>query len=320
MKKFGLMIIAGLMIMGFLIYKIGFSKIIDTFKNFNLWFLLIIIPILIIPHILAGVNTWVLTRPYKKVPLSRLIKYSFFILFYSTFTPGKIADSFIIFYLKRNKINVSKSTIIILFDKTISLILKSILGILGILFILEKFNFLIISIPFIMIGGVITLFLLIKSKKFRGLITKFILRKYAKIFKGFSKYLKKYLKNNKKALLYNFLVTCIKIIFETALLYLLFLSFGQSTNFISVLLIFSLLSIIGFVLFPVGISGLGIKEGLGVIMYSTISVDPAIVFNSYIVKLLIIYLINFITFIFYSSEMNLIKMDKIFKKTVVISK
>jgi len=308
------MIIIGLIILGFLVYKIGFLKIINTLKNFNLLFLLIIIPILLIPYILAGFNTWVLIKPYKKVSLLKSIKYNFFTFFYSTFTPGKIADFFMIFYLKRDNISVSKSMIIILFDKAISLILKSLLGIIGVIFILKKFNFLTFGLPILIIIMVIIIFLLFLSERFRNFIKNVILRKYSKIFKGFSKDLKKYIKNNKKELLYNGLITCIKIIFETALFFLLFLSFGQNTNFINVLLIFSLLSVINFIVLPIGISGLGVREALGVVMYSTINIDSAVIFGSYIVKLLIIYIINFLIFIAYPSELNLVKRYKLFKK------
>lgn len=315
MKKFKFIIIIGLLILSFLIYKIGFLKIINVLKNFNVLFLPLILIIFLIPHILAGLNLWILAKPYKNISLLKLIKYSFFTLFYGTFIPGKIADLFMIFYLKRDNLNISKSTIIILFDKSISLILKSLLGIIGAIFILKKLNFLVIGIPILMILIILSLFLLISHKRFRDFIKKVILKKYSKIFKGFSKNLKEYTKNNKKELFYNLIITSIKIIFETTLLFLLFLSLGQNTNFISVLLIFSLLSVMNLILSPISISGLGIREALGIIMYSTINIDPAIIFSSYMIKLLIIYLINLLTFIFYAPELNLIKKYKFFNKT-----
>lgn len=314
MKKSGWIIIVGIIILSLLIYKIGLENIFNTLKNFNLLFLPLIIIVLIISYILAGINIWVLIKPYKKISILKPIKYVFFTLFYSSFTPGKIADFFMIFYLKKNKLSVSKSTIITIFDKIISLILKSLLGIVGAIFILKKFDLLTLGVPIIMIFLLIFLFIFLSSRKLRDLIKKFILRKYSKIFKGFSKDLKKYIKNNKKELFYNLLITLVKTIFETALLYLLFLSFGQSINFIKILLIFSLLSIISFIAFPIGISGFGIREALGIIMYSTINVDPAIVFSSYMIRLLLIYVINLLTFIYYPSELNLIKKYNFLKK------
>lgn len=312
-----ILIIIGLIILSLLVYLISPTKLVDAFKNFNVLFLPLIIIIMLIEYFLAALNTWVLVLPYKKVSIFKLTKYTFFTLFYSTFTPGKIADFFMIFYLKRNKINVSKSTLIILFDKSISLILKSVLGIIGAIFVLKKLNYLTIGAPLLIIIAISFLFLIILSKRFRNFIKKVILRKYSKLFKGFSKNFKKYIKNNKKELFYNFLITVVKTIFETSLLFLLFLSFGQMANFIDLLLVFSLLTVINFLFFPIGISGLGIREALGIFMYSTINIDPAIVFNSYILRLLLVYLLNYLTFIKYSSELNLIKKSSSFKKFII---
>jgi uncharacterized protein (TIRG00374 family) len=219
-----------------------------------------------------------------------------------------------IFYLKRNKLSMSKSTIITLFDKIISLIIKALLGIIGVIFILKNLDFLIIGVSILVIISLLFLLLLFSSDSFRNFIKKFILRKYSKIFKGFSKDLKKYIKNNKKELFYNGIITLIKTTFETMILFILFLSFGQITNFISVLLIFSLLSVMSLILLPIGIQGMGIREALGILMYSTINIEPAIVFNSYIIRLIIVYLINLLTFIKYPLEINLLKKYKFFKK------
>jgi len=313
MKK-PLLIIIGLFLLSFLIYKIGIKEITETAKNFNFLFLPLIIVVFLISYILAAINIWVLLRPYKKISIAKLIKYVFFILFYSSFTPGKIADFFLIFYLKKDNININKSTIITIFDKSISVIIKSLFGIIGALFILKELNLLFIGIPIIMIFLMILLFLILLSKRFRDIIKKLILKKYSKIFKGFSKNLKKYIKNYKKELLYNGLITILKTIFEATLLYLLFLSFGENTNFIKILLIFSLLSVVNFIILPIGISGLGLREALGVIMYSAVGVNSAVVFSSYILRLIIVYLTNLITFLSYSKEMNLIKKHKLFDK------
>ena len=314
MKKSPFIIIIGLAILSYLIYRIGIKKILETVKGFDFILLPAIILVFLISYILASMNIWVLLRPYKKISIKRLTKYIFFILFYSSFTPGKIADFFLIFYLKGDKVSISKSTIITIFDKVISIIIKSLFGIIGALFILSELDLLFIGIPIIMIVLMILFILILLSKKVRGIIKKVILRKYSRIFKGFSKDLKKYIKNYKKELLYNSLITIIKTIFEAALLYLLFLSFGQSTNFMKVLLIFSLLSIVNFIIIPIGISGLGLREALGVIMYSAIEISPAIIFSSYILRLLIVYITNLITFLLYPKEINLIKKYKFINK------
>jgi uncharacterized protein (TIRG00374 family) len=315
MKKTKLIVtLIGILIFVYLIYNIGLDKIILTFKNFNLAYFWLSIIILLITYYLAGLNIWVLAKHFRKVSFFNCIKYNLFTIFYSTFMPGKIADFLIIHYFKQDKINFGEGGAIIFFDKSISLILKSVLGILGALLLLKKFDVLFLGIPLFTIIGIILFSITLSSKKFRGFIKKHILRKYVYLLKGFFKSIKKYLKYYKKELFYNFLITVIKIIFETSFIYVLFLSLGLKVNFIVVLLIFNLLAIINFVTLPMGIMGLGMKESLGVIIFGLAGIDRAVVLNSYILKIILVYLIDLFIFIKYSNELNLLKKSKFFKK------
>ena len=306
-------LIIGILIFAYLINKIGLDKIIFTLKNFNPLYLPILLVILLISHFLSGLNLWILTRHLKKISLINCIKYVFFTIFYSVFMPGKLADFLIIYYFKKKNISIGESSAIIFFDKIISLILKSILGILGVLLIFDKFNLILLSLPIIIIFVIILSIIILSSKTSRNLIRKYILRKYSYLFKGFSKKIIEYLKGYKKELFYNFSITVIKIIFETLLIYLLFLAFGLKSNFILILLVFNLLAIANFFISPIGISGGGVREGLGVIIFGLVGIDMAIVLNSYIIKIILIYFINLIIFIKYHNELNLLKKSKFFK-------
>ena len=313
-KKKALFTILGIAILVFLIYKIGILNLIDTLKNFNFDYLPLIILTLLLTYVLAGVNTWVLIWPFKKVPLTNVIKYIFFTLFFAVILPGKLADLFLLHFLKKEKISISQSTIVVFFDKIISLLIKVILGLIGAIFILKQFNFLFVGIPLITLGIAGLSLLVINSKIIRNFIKNKILKRYSSIWKGFSKNLKNYQKEYKIYLGYNVLVTLVKIFVEALLFFLLFLAFGQYINPIKVFFVFSLLSIIILLAFPIGISGLGVREALGVVVFSAINVNAAVVFNSLMLRIALIYLINMITFLKYHDELNLLKKSKIWKK------
>ena len=202
----------------------------------------------------------------------------------------------------------------VFFDKIISLLLKVALGLIGAIFVLKEFNFLFIGIPLITLAIIGISLIVVNSKRFREFIKKSVLRKYSSIWKGFSKNLKNYQKKYEVYLGYNTLVTLIKTIFEALLFFLLFLSFGQYVDPIKVFFVFSLLSIIILLAFPIGISGLGVREALGVVIFSMIGVDSAVVFNSLMLRIFLVYIINFGTFIKYHDELNLLKKTKIWKK------
>lgn len=315
MKKSKILVsLIGIIIFIYLIYYIGLEKIIETFKSFNLFYLPLLLVILSISYFLAGLNIWVLVKRLDKVSFLDCIKYNFFTIFYSTFIPGKLSDLLIIHYFKQNKIDFGESSAIIFFDKATSLILKCILGVFGSFLLLNKFDLLFLGIPFLIIIIIFLLFVSLFSTRFRNFIKKYILRKYAYLLKGFFKNIKIYLSKYKKELFYNFLITIVKIFFEALLIYLLFFAFGLKTNFIIVLFVFNLLAIINFVALPIGISGLGTREALGIIIFGLAEINQAVVLNSYIIKIILIYLVNLLIFLKYSNELNLLKKSKIFKK------
>lgn len=313
-KKKIIISILGIIILVFLIYKISPSKLIESLKNFNFNYLFLIILVLLIVCVLSAVNIWILSWPFKKISFLNSIKYIFFTLFFAVILPGKLADLLMIPFLKKEKLNTSQSTIIVFFDKIISLFIKAILGLIGAIFILKQFNFLFIGIPLVTLGIIFLSLLLINSKKVRDFIKKHILGGYSLLWKGFSKNLKEYQKKYKIYLGYNTLVTIIKDFFEALLFFLLFLSFGQYVSIIKIFFVFALLSIIILLASPVGISGLGVRELLGIIVLGIIGVNAAVVFNSLILRIGLIYIINFITFIIYHDELNILKKNKIWKK------
>lgn len=313
-KKRIIFSVLGISILIFLIYNIGLSNLFETLKKFNFAYLPLIIIVLLLTYILAGINTWILIWPFRKVSLLNIIKYTFFILFFAAILPGKIADLLLLHFLKKEKINISQSTIVLFFDKIISLLLKVIFSLIGTIFILKQFNFLFVGIPLITLGIISLSLLIVNSKNIRDIIKNKLLKKYSSIWKGFSKNLKNYQKEYKIYLGYNGLVTLIKILAESLLFFLLFLSFGQYVNPLEIFFVFSLLSIIILLAFPIGISGLGVREALGVVIFSSIGVDSAVVFSSLMLRIFIVYIINLGTFIKYHDELNILKKSKIWKK------
>ncbi len=309
-----LSLVFGIIILILIIKGIGINDLINVLKKFNLLYLPLIIILLMLDYILGGINTWIIARGFKKISLFYIIKATFITLVYAVILPGKLADLLIIPFLRRKKLNLSQSTISIGLDKIISLIVKAIFGLFGAIFILKRFNFIFIGIPLIALFIMLLTTMLAYSKKFKYLIKTYLLGKYSFLFKGFSKNLRYYIKRNKKYLYYNLLITIIKTFLEALLYFMLFLSFGELTNVFTIFFIFSLLSVIMLLTFPIGISGIGVREGLGIIVFGAVGVSSAVVFNSFILRLILIYLINFVTIIIYKEELNILKKTKIIKK------
>ena len=148
-KVFG--IIFGAIIFFLIVYVVGIEKIIQSFKDFNFIYLPLILFILFILYILAGINTWIIAKAFGKVSLGYVIKTTFITLVYAVIIPGKLADLLMIPFLKKQGLNLSQSTITIGLDKIISLVIKSVFGLFGAIFILKKFDLLFFGLPLISI-------------------------------------------------------------------------------------------------------------------------------------------------------------------------
>ena len=130
----------GIIIFLLIIYGIGYDKLIETIKNFNLYYLPIIFILLVLSYILAALNTWVIGSGFKKISFKYVVKATFISLVYATIIPGKIADLLMIPLLKKQKLNFNQSATTLFLDKMISLFIKSILALFGVIFIIKKFG------------------------------------------------------------------------------------------------------------------------------------------------------------------------------------
>ena len=308
-KKYrnGLLFLFGIFVLWYLAYYIGYGEIVNSFKEFEILFLPLVVLSIFVTKFIFGLNIWILTRYYKKIKFLKVVKYGFFTMFFAPFFPAKISDLLMAFYLRKDKLESSQSFTLVFVDKIISLLLKIGLAFLAIFIFIDEFNVLVVLSPFILIFGLILFFYALKPSKIRSLFTKYILRKYAKNVEGFSDTFKDFLKENKKGIFYNFLISIPKVMSDAFLFYILFLSFGERTNFFIVLIMLSLLSIITFVAAPAGIFGIGTREAAFVIVFGLIGLDKAVVFNSAILRLVIVFTINLFTLMIYKGQINLLK-------------
>ena len=315
----------GIIILLLIIYGIGFDKLFETIKNFNFYYLPIIFILLILNYISSALNTWIIACGFKKISFKYVIKATFISLVYATIIPGKIADLLMIPLLKKQRLNFNQSATTLFLDKIISFFIKSIFALFGIIFIIKKLDTSISNK--IIIGIIIAVLLLllfiilIRSKLILTFIKNKILKRYLTLFNKFYKILKRYVKINKRYLFYNTLITILKSLLETFLFFFLFLSFGQTINIIELFFVLSLVSIIVLLVSPVfGISGLGIRELTGIIIFSVINIDSAVVFNSFILRIFLVYIISLFVIIKYRKELHVIKLKKYLKKLRLINR
>lgn len=290
-------IIIGLLLI-FIIYKIGLRKILEVLQTINITWIIPIFLLVIPIQFLASVNFDILLRAMNKrvllLDLIRAVTLSFALGKVSPFRMGEFS---LILFLKKRNVSYGEGLAIALLDKLITFIIFTIMALIGVFVFFNLELFLVMFL--ICVLFVLLLIFFIFSDKMRNLLKKYLLRKYAIHFKGFSKTFKFLINKRKKYLLLNFIITFIKWIISFYSHWFIFKAFGLEVPLVYIVLISSIVKIIS--LIPISFSGLGIREASGTYLYSTVlNVAPAIAVNVMLIETakvylmsLLFYLINF---------------------------
>lgn len=289
-------LIFGLLLLFFVLYKVGLKEIYGSILKINLFFAIpFVFVFYILFFILGAVNLKFLLDPIKKVPFRKLLKYHALSWSFGLFVPAKIGEFSLIFLLKKEKIPIGKTTAISVIDKTITLITFVIFSVIGFLIFFSmidslKFTLILLVILFLAISSVL-------SNRIKSIIKK-VIGKHHIYFKGFSKTLFKYLKKNRKVLVINFLLTLIKwCIINAGLVFIYFLAFNKIVNPVYIILITAIILTIG--LIPVTINGIGLKTPTAIFLYGQLGIISSIIASVYLIDLVVKYIISFFILAFW---------------------
>jgi len=270
-------LIIGITILCLLIYKIGIIDIFNTIKNLNPIYLIPILITYVISIIQNGLNIKILATPYKKIKLKSSIIYHLQSYTMGLVTPGNIGEIYLAKALEKENLPLSKGIVIYSIDKVITLSIFAITTIIGGLFIFQEF----IPKESIIISILILIIIATIIKRYSKKILKKILKKYsAKIDEVYS-LIRQYIKKEKKAILFNTINTTIKWIIISIGIKLLIQGFGYSIPTLvvfTIMLTSRLISII-----PITISGIGIKEGVAVLLFTQFSIPPEAIISTYLI-------------------------------------
>lgn len=283
--KTSLKLALGISIITFLLYRIGFSRIYETFLTIDLSYLPIILAYYLIAEFTGMLNFWILCVPLG-LRFKKIIKPFFVSWALSFFIPGKLGELSIIYFLK-DQLEMGKSSAVYLFNKFTSFCIIIVIAAIGILFFFKEKSLVYLTIATIALLAIF--FLIALHPKSRYLIRRYILRGYAERFQGFSDTFFDYFRKYKKIVVLKYLLTLIKWLANTAVVYYIFVAFNQPISYFDVFLIHAVITTIG--LIPITISGLGLKEGSAVFLYSLVGVGSVITLDAYLVQLVLYYAI-----------------------------
>jgi len=297
--------VLGICILSILLYKIGIEPIFATVGQMNLYFLPIIALLYFVNLFFGSLNITILMSHMKTRPKLHEV-YSYYMLSWAVglFIPGRVGEVSLVYLLKKKKIPLGEGFLIFVLDKFISVFFLSIISAIGFFLFFDLGTavwLLSLVVSILVVGG-----LLMFSAFGRKGIKKYVLRKYAKKFKGFSTLLRFFFKKKFHLILLNFVNTGFRWSISAVIYFFAFMSFGKSIPLWIILLITCITSVMSFV--PITISGLGIRESVGVYLYSQeytsqiigYTLEPSLIVSVYLLIVICSYL--FAALIFYFSN------------------
>jgi len=292
----------GLILIVILINKIDATKIIDQILNMDLIILPLFLLLFPIVFLATALNIkFVLDSLGEKIKTLKVLKNTLIAQSIGSFLPGRLGEVSVAYLLKKEGINYGKSLLALIIDKIATFSAVSIFSICAFFIFFEKKIALELSLGLVML--MIAACFCLMSNKIREIIRKFILRKYACLFAGFSKGLFYIIRKKKSILVLAFLIKVTMMVSLSLIIYLLLIAFGADVSFLYILIIHSVGTLSAQI--PISIAGLGIRESIAVYMFSQSGVDPAVAGAVYLMMLAFSYLITGTVLIYYSQKIRI---------------
>lgn len=284
----------GLIIFILIISRIDLLNLLNVFKNIN-YLYLILASVLAMPLLFIKGYRWNYLK--KKQKIYYALKDSVLMygsgLFMGILTPGRIGDLSKVIYLKNNHYSIGKSFVSVILDRVFDLLFLIAFGCLGIFIFFPIFQnfalFLILGLFFFLIIVVILLKNNLIQFFFKKIFVFFIPTKYQKAWKiNFYDFIQDLKAYKAKDHLFVFLIT----VFSWLIYYIQMFLLARSVNInISFLYIAIAVTIANFItLLPISILGIGTRDGILILLFSTFSIanETTISFSALILLMVIL--------------------------------
>lgn len=298
-------VLLSLSIIGYIIYIVDINILYQNITKLNSLDLLAVFGLVIINCIIGSYNLYILTKNSKEglTPKDLFGPY-FYSWSFGQVLPSKIGELTRIYFIKEIGIKLKDSTIIFLIDKVNSIIYLSIVTILGLQIIAKigiKVNIL------ILILAIISILVILFSRKIRIAITKILPQKLKEMVILFLDSFTEYTKKNKKEVAINFTINIFRMILDGLIIVILFESLNFSVNLWPILVVNAVTTLSSII--PITISGLGIRELLAVFILNNNGIPKETTFIVYLIMAGIRLIISIIIISIYTSKngLNIIK-------------
>lgn len=274
-----------LLLLGYLIYSVGLSRLLATFMKLNPLGALATLITCASFIFLGAINIWLLLGLMHRIRFAKFMKSYIYSFAVNLFMPGQLGDASLTLFLKRQGIPYSQSTVAYSVDKGITVAILCCVSWFGAKLLLPQLNSIwFIILPFAGLCGIIILggaIWLIPSKcniflRLRNLVENALIE--LAVFK-----------TKWHMLLLNCALTILKWLVMSLTFYLGFYSIGVKVGWPEIGVIPVLSTLIGYI--PISIGGIGTVECFAIYLFSMIAVDKVQVLGVYLFLRFLTYLL-----------------------------
>jgi len=292
----------GLAILIFLIYDVGIGSVYGAILSANIYYVILAFLILTLVLFLGGLNIvlFAICLGHKRRPFEIISTY---ILNWvvSQVVPIRISSLSLLLLLKKSKIKIKDGVAIILVDKIITLTALLALTAIGLFYFFPTNSVIKYPILFVILLLFITV-LTLSARSERFLLSMLNSLKISSFvannLEGFSLASKKIMRY-KRLIIFNTLITFVKLLITALITYTIFLGFGAKANVFEFLLISIVVSALASL--PITNAGLGVRELSAVVLYAQLmGIDRTVIASTYLIFLFLKYVFSIVFLIIYS--------------------
>lgn len=283
--QLALEILFGILIIAFILSKIDFSEAVTLLLKLDVYPLLLAVLVYVLTFIITAYGLKVLFDSITRIRFVKWMKYYLITFSLGLVLPGRTGEFSIIYFLKKNQIEVGSTTALVIIDKLITLIVFGFVTLLGLFTIIESKE---LYLGLLAIFLILLFSIILFSDLGKRIISK-ILGKYSSNFSSFHESYRNLILFHKDKLLINFIVTILRPILNGLLIIILFRALGYDVPLFYATIISSITLIASLV--PLTPNGLGIREGLGLFLFSKLGIP----FEASLSMYLLIFIMNYLT-------------------------
>ena len=300
--------VLGPLLLVIIFWTVGIRKIWMLLTATNLAYFGLAYLFFILSIMIAAFNLYLLFYPLQRIEPKKFMQYFFASRITSLIFPGRFGEFSLSYYLHEEDINLGRGLAAVVTDKLISVSCSMILALIAVYIFMEGQQITIVALYIIVMLG---LFMMMLSSRCRSFIKKWILRKYAHHFAGFSKTLLSYEHENRAFAIVNMIFTLVQIVVSALSAKTIFLSLGTAIPLLTLILVSGLETLSNSI--PITVNGLGIKQAIGIYVFSAIGVSSVITGARYLIGFLIEYSFGFFSTLFIKNDLFLSKeqMEKV---------